>query len=608
MDTLGSRNLAIPVVFMVSGPVGPLAKHVADAVLADVWPGNLKRRDQGGGLKQALQAAFTQGRPIIAIGASGAVIRLLAPLIVDKKTDPPVLVVSPDGTHVVPVLGGHAGGNDLAHQIAEKLDITAVISTASDAVFGVNLEVPPPGWVLSQHCDYKEVISGLLKREEITVSPEIDWIPTDALPTGSGANSSVKRRIWSSLVSVRPLETLGHLVYHPKRLVVGVGCERNTPESEVIAAVRQVLEDHRLAPEAVAAVVSIDLKSDEPAVHAVAADLDVPARFFDVDQLKTQEPRLVTPSDVVKAEVGVAGVAEAAALMAVGVTGHLHVPKKRFQRVTVAIGLSPTPMLGAQLGRPQGCLRIVGLGPGHAIERTPLADAYLRHAQHVVGFTAYFDYVTGWRDDQVLHKFDLGQEQDRVRHALGLAAAGHDVALIGSGDAGIYAMGALVFEEIEKAADPRWARIDVTSAPGITALQAASARVGAMLGHDFCAISLSDLLTPWSVIERRIAGAAIGDFVIAFYNPVSKRRRTALAKARDMLLEDRPADTPVLIGRELGRPDEELTLSTLADLSVDDVDMLSVVVVGSSETRRLARASGLDWVYTPRGYANKEPQ
>jgi cobalt-precorrin 5A hydrolase/precorrin-3B C17-methyltransferase len=192
---------------------------------------------------------------------------------------------------------------------------------------------------------------------------------------------------------------------------------------------------------------------------------------------------------------------------------------------------------------------------------------------------------------------------------LGQAGLGKVVALVCSGDAGIFAMGALVFELLDRGPDRGGVsdaarRIEVVSAPGISALQAAAARAGAPLGHDFCAISLSDLLTPREDIIKRLHAAAEGDFVIAFYNPVSKRRRSLLAEARDILLAHRPADTPVLLASSLGRKDEHVRYRKLVDLEVDEVDMLTVVLVGSSHSK-LAQLGEGPRMYTPRGYARR---
>ena len=193
-----------------------------------------------------------------------------------------------------------------------------------------------------------------------------------------------------------------------------------------------------------------------------------------------------------------------------------------------------------------------------------------------------------------------------MRFALELAGQGKTVGLICSGDAGIYAMATLVFELIDRGGLSDAARrVEVQCTPGISALQGAAARAGAPLGHDFCTISLSDLLTPWPSIQMRLKAAAEGDFVIAFYNPVSKKRRTQLAYARDVLLAHRPCDTPVILATNLGREGELVRVVPLGELDINDVDMLTVVIVGSSESRTMKTGDGKTWVYTPRGYAGK---
>jgi cobalt-precorrin 5A hydrolase/precorrin-3B C17-methyltransferase len=360
-------------------------------------------------------------------------------------------------------------------------------------------------------------------------------------------------------------------------------------------------------------VVSLDLKANEAAVHALAEALGAPARFFDAAMLEAETPQLATPSDVVFAEVGCHGVAEGAALAAVGPEGRLAVPKRKSANATCAVAVAPAPLSAA--GRARGRLAVVGIGPGRADWRTPEASRLLAEADELVGYGLYLDLLGPVAAGKARRTFALGEETERCRYALERAGEGRSVALVSSGDAGIYAMGALVMElldrdEAEGGVSAAARRVEVVHAPGISALQAASARTGALLGHDFCAISLSDLLTPREDILARIGAAAAGDFVIAFYNPVSRRRRTLLAEARKTLLKHRPADTPVLLARDLGRPDEALTPRTLATLDVEEVDMLTVVLVGASRSRafysrdRAAGAAGR-WLYTPRGYARK---
>ncbi len=199
------------------------------------------------------------------------------------------------------------------------------------------------------------------------------------------------------------------------------------------------------------------------------------------------------------------------------------------------------------------------------------------------------------------HDFALGEEETRCRLALDLAAEGRNVVLVSSGDPGIYAMASLVCELLDNDPGRSWSRVALEIVPGLSAMQLAAARAGAPLGHDFCAISLSDLLTPWDAIETRIRAAATADFVVAFYNPVSRRRQSQLAAARAILLEHRPPDTPVIIARNLAREDEQIDMLTLESLDPAALDMLSLVIVGST-TSRTIRHGGRAIVYTPRGY------
>ena len=201
---------------------------------------------------------------------------------------------------------------------------------------------------------------------------------------------------------------------------------------------------------------------------------------------------------------------------------------------------------------------------------------------------------------QIRHAHALGEETERVDRALALAAGGHRVALICSGDPGVYAMAALAFERLETATDPGWRRSEIVVLPGVSAMHGAAALAGAPLGHDFCAVSLSDLLTPWAVIEQRLEAAAAGDFVVALYNPASKRRRRGLARAVEILAARRPATTPVVVARSIGRDGQAVTATCLRDLDQSSIDMMTLLIIGSTETRAID-----GHVYTPRGYGTK---
>lgn len=251
---------------------------------------------------------------------------------------------------------------------------------------------------------------------------------------------------------------------------------------------------------------------------------------------------------------------------------------------------------------PHGRLAVVGLGPGDAALMAPAARAELDRAQDIVGYTTYIGLAGPFRPDQRVHASDNRHELRRAREAFALAAQGRQVAVVSSGDPGVFAMAAAVLEVLDTAADPAWRAVDLAILPGISAAQTASALAGAPLGHDFCVLSLSDNLKPWEVIERRLQAAAAADLVLALYNPVSQARPRQFDRALDLLRPHRPPATPVVLGRDVGRPGETLTVTSIAAVHAAQVDMRTVVIVGSTQTRTVARPDGGVWVYTPRWY------
>lgn len=556
-------------------------------------------------LGKHLRDQFAEGQTIIALMATGALIRLLAPMLEDKHMEPPVVALAEDGSSVVPLLGGHHGANELARRIAKRLDGHAAITTAGDLRFGIALDRPPRGWTLANPENSKQVMAEILSGEEVRLQGRYlnaaTWLMESSLPIDDDGECVLS--ISETERDAAPLE----LIYNPRRHVIGVGCERGTSADEVIGLIEEVISKTAIARGAIACLASIDVKADEAALHAAAETFGIPVRFFAADRLEVETPRLENPSEIVFAEVGCHGVAEGAALAATGGDSELVVPKHKSKRATVAIARAKEIVDPMTIGRDRGKLFVVGIGPGQPAWRSPEVSRMIGESSDLVGYSLYLDLISDISGDKVRHDFDLGKEEDRVRHAMELAGQGKDVALVCSGDAGIYAMATLVFELLAEGDLSDGAkRIGIEVSPGISALQAAAARAGAPLGHDFCTISLSDLLTPWDAIQMRVKAAAAGDFVIAFYNPVSKRRRTQLEYAKTVLLEHRPSDTPVILATNLGRDGEQIRVVPLAGLDINDVDMLTVVVVGSSETRAVDCGDGKRWVYTPRGYAAKE--
>jgi len=542
-----------------------------------------------------LRQLFEAGTPIAAIMASGIVVRALAPCLNDKREEPAVVSLSPDGAHIVPLLGGHGGANRLAHAMAAITGGFAAITTAGDNALGLALDEPPAGWAVANAAAAKAVTAKMLSGDGAGLRVE----------SGDAAWLSGFKDGDDVLVTHRHIDVPGEaLVLHPPTLALGVGCERGCTADELSTLVNKTVRDAGLAKESIACVSSIDVKADEAAVLALADRLGVPARFFSADDLNAEAARLKNPSDVVMAEVGCPGVSEGAALASVGAEGLLVVEKHKSKRATCAVGLNPNGIDALSVGKGRGRLFIVGIGPGAEGWRTPEVTRILSTVTDVVGYGFYLDLVAELIADKTHHTSILSEEEARVRHALDLAAQGKDVALVSSGDVGIYAMAALAFELLEREDRTDWNRLYIQVEPGISAFQAAAARIGAPVGHDFCLISLSDLLTPWEVIQRRLKAAAEGGFVVSFYNPVSKRRRTQLAEARDILLTHRDPQTPVVLARQLGRADEDIRVITLGELTPDHADMLTLVMVGGEDTRKIERGQNT-WVYTPRGYGVK---
>jgi len=595
-----------PVIICLTRAGEPVARRIATAMGINLH-GRKDRVDAAdayfANALDHVRTLFAAGIPVIGVCAAGILIWAVAPLLADKRSEPPVVAVSDDGHSVVPLLGGHRGANRLARAAAEILGGTAMVTTAGDIALGIALDAPPAGWRLANPNAAKDAMSRLLGGGGARVTGDAakaaDWL--QVLPLGEAV-----RIICTS----RPVDPVAPnaLVYHPQTYVLGVGCARNCAVGDLRDLVAQTLARAGIAPGAIAAVATLDLKADEPAILALASELDVPLRLFSARALEAVTPRTHTPSDVVFAEVTTHGVAENAALAAIGDGGKLAVPKHKGKMATAALAVHAEPICHP-LGRARGKLSIVGIGPGQNAWRTPEASTLIAAADELVGYGLYINLLGPLAACKPRRDFPLGGEEDRCRYALEAAGGGKNVALVCSGDAGIYAMGALVFELLDRGPDNKGVsdaarRVEVVSAPGISALQAAAARAGAPLGHDFCAISLSDLLTPRDDILRRIRAAAEGDFVIAFYNPVSRRRRTLLAEARDILLMHRPENTPVLLASSLGRPEENLRYRTLAELDVDEVDMLTVVLIGSSQSKIAALGEG-PRMYTPRGYGRK---
>ena len=618
-------------------------------------------RDDGSGSAGTatwLAQQWSSASAVVAVGACGLVTRLIAPLLGGKEQDPAVVVVDPLGQFAVPLLGGHlAGAEQLSREIAALLGGQAVLSGSSSALgrlaldaFGrewgwrrgggdwnalmvavaadLQTELQQQGGLrLWQGLEAAAAVVGVsdpspqssapihdltingkpIQRDHVNGdsakdSPEALDSPDTDPPACNPEHPSPTEPPAPMALVIGPWLGEG-CRWHPPCLWLGMGCERDTSLTVLERLVQRALSQSGLAEAAVAGLASIDRKGDEPALLALAAARGWPLKLFTAAQLA---PVVVpNPSEAVAREMGTASVAEAAAWLAASVATPTDGPQpdqlvaKTIERAeageqgaaTLAVVLAPR-----QWAPQRGELHLVGSGPGRLDLLSGDARRTLAAATVWVGYGPYLDLLEPLRrPDQLRRDGKLTEERARCLEALDLASQGLKVALISSGDSGIYGMAGLALELwLER---PALERPGFEVHPGLSALQLAAARAGAPLMHDFCTISLSDRLTPWEVIERRLRSAAAGDFVVALYNPRSLGRNWQLGRAQELLLAERPATTPVVLARQLGRQDEQVSLHTLRDLPIEQVDMLTLVLIGNSSSRVKDGR-----MVTPRGY------
>ena len=543
-----------PAVLAFSASGAALARKAATALKGDAY--GLKGRTDGldGAFEDSAEKVrelFRAGRPIVGVCASGILIRLLAPLLKDKRAEPPVLALSDDGETVVPWIGALTGADALARRLAAALGGTAALTGAGARRFGVTLENPPEGYALVNPDDAKTVTADLLSGAEARIEGEAPWIAGSDVPQSPRGN--VVLRI-SPEAGPPPV---GGLLYHPRILVAAF----DRPDAPMLDRMDAALAALGLAPASVAFVTAPE---GAPIHHLFVERLNAAGA-----PLRLVEHR-IDGGDVVHGEPGL-----------------------RIHRYA-------EPQSPQETGRAYGRVTVVGIGPGHAGWLSPEVAAALDRAEDLVGYEGYLAMVAE-RAGQRRHGSDNRVEIERARAGLALASQGREVAIVSSGDSGVFGMAAAVLEAA--AAEPaRWPNVAIEVAPGISAMQAAASRLGAPLGHDFAAISLSDQLKPWEMIEKRLDLAASADFALALYNPASLRRRQQLVDALDVIRRHRAPQTPVALAYNVGRQGESVTLTTLGELDPTVVDMRTLLIVGSSRTRIFARADGRRWMYTPRVY------
>ncbi|MBC3961723.1 precorrin-3B C(17)-methyltransferase [Pseudomonas simiae] len=494
-----------------------------------------------------LRQLYQQGTPLIALCAAGIVIRTLAPLLLEKGEEPAVLAVAEDGSAVVPLLGGLGGVNVMAREIAAALNVAAAITTSGELRFGTCLLNPPAGYELADLELGKRFVSDLLAGESVRIEGAAPWLDQANLPQDQQARLAIH------VGSAERTPTAHELLIYPKN--VSVSCK---PGAQLAERVRAALHEAGIALQSLACLLVSDTQMAEATLHEAALELGVPLRFASVAQ----------DADIV-------------------------------------INVAELPLDLSQVGRVRGRLAVIGLGPGAAELMVPAVKTELARCTDVLGYETYVRMAGPFRDDQVQHCTDNREEMQRARHAFELAAQGRSVVVVSSGDPGVFAMAAAVIEALHESSDPTWHQVDLQILPGVSASLATAAQAGAPLGHDFCVMSLSDNLKPWSIIEKRLDLASQADLALAFYNPISRSRPWQLGRALEIVARHRTPETPVVLGRDIGRPGQTLRVTTLGQLTPDQVDMRTMVLIGSSTTVTFPRAGGGEWVYTPRWYGEK---
>jgi cobalt-precorrin 5A hydrolase / precorrin-3B C17-methyltransferase len=513
-----------------------------------------------------LRQLYRDGVPIVGLCAAGILIRTLAPILSNTKTEPPVIAVAADGSAVVPLLGGMTGVNDLAERIAAALNIQPAITTTGKILFNTVLPDPPTGYRLANPEHVKAFIADLIAGASVSLEGDAPWLTASDLTFCAEGKRTIS--VTTQAISGSP----ARLVYHPTSLVISIrqgrGSANDRPDQFNLAQWQEVILDRlttsNLALAAVACI-AIPKTLAGAAIIDIGKILNLPIRL--VDAAVWQQDLTVINHD---------------------------------QNLTILSANQPIdPSL---IGQARGKLTVIGTGPGSQQWMSPQVRATILAATDLVGYHTYLDLVKDLSVGKECHGSDNRVELDRSRLALDLAASGKNVVVVSSGDPGIFAMAAAVLEVLDQEANPAWQSIDLQINPGISAMQAAAAAIGAPLGHDFCAISLSDILKPWEVVAARIAAVAEADLAIAFYNPISSQRSWQLTAAKEILLKSRSATTPVILARNLGRPGQEVRVITLGELVPTSADMRTVILIGSSQTRLIPRADGNSWVYTPRSY------
>jgi len=548
--------------------------------------------------KEVLKENWEDLALIIFIGSIGASVRLINSFLTSKDQDPGVIVIDNKCSKIVPLIGLHQSNTqNIAYQIANLLGGEIIETNNSNDQSFLNLDAfgNQWGWKRSGNIkDWSKLVIKQAKNEEIfckQLSGNSLWTTSKS---GKIINQINKKEIEKpdSTFHVSIFEN-NQRNWHPPVLWVGIGCERNTSKELIKNSLNNFFKSGNLSQQSIAGFATIDLKKDEKGILELAEEKNLPLKFFSKEDLS--KIIVPNPSNFVQKEIGTPSVAEASCLIAAGEKSKLLEEKRIFKNesgaVTIAVAESKN-----QYNPIHGEIHIIGSGPGDISFLTNNAKKALSRCTVWIGYKMYLDLIKPLkRSDQVLIESKLTEEKERCTKAIKLAQEGIKVALVSSGESGFYGMAGLLLELLQKIKKEYRPYYQVH--PGISSVQLAAAISGAPLMNDFCSISLSDKLTPWSLIKKRIEGALVGDFVIALFNPQSIERNWQLKSVIDICLKTRHGDTPVLVARQVGRENQSKKFVTLNTISFKEIDMLSIIIIGNSQT-----TLDDEIFLTPRGY------
>ncbi len=553
------------------------------------------------------EAHFQTGNVLVFIGACGIAVRTIAPLVTDKTKDPAVLVIDEKGNTVIPILSGHIGGGvEAADMIAELLHAKAIHTTASDVngLFAVDVFASKKNLTINDLSLAKSFTANLLKtrrgicviESEFTDAfPELindlpEEISLQNMPNHDREKDTDLSENLPKFILAPTTRCADTLQLIPKCIVAGMGCRKGKSIDELYAFMMASLAQANIDPAAVCAIATSDVKREEAGLIALAEKLGVPLVTFSAEELMAQTGDFDV-SEFVEKVTGSDNVCERA-VAAYGCKKML-VKKQAENGMTFAAGL-----VGAQTAKKKKQLYIVGIGPGNRDDMTVRALKTLAESTVIAGYTVYCDLVRPLFPEKKYISTTMTKEEERVKLAFDEANTGAVVSIVCSGDAGVYGLAGLAFSMAENYPD-----VEVSVIPGVTAALSGAAILGAPLIHDFCVISLSDRLTPWETIEKRLRAAAEADLSIVIYNPESKSRSGYLKRACEILLEHVDGSRVCGVARNIAREGESREVMTLSELSRMHVDMFSTVFIGNSTTENIA-----DHMVTPRGYRQKNKE